>query len=803
MVAPTIFSDFQDDDTTPDYSVINPDVIRTIVGEGDPAHVASVLANRRAKSGQSYDQLITEPNQFEARTGDSWASNSKIATDDPRYQAALKVAGPILTGQSKPVTSADSFYAPTVQTDKGRSRPEWDDGTGVKGPDGQLYFEGKYSPSKGNPGVFSDYETAQVPNSTEPSPAINEVKPTSPIGYNPHEAGQLAIDLEASKDNPSYPVYDPYNKVGRNADGSIAYVGGQDINKTEGTPGPDGKLVVPITSTSDPKSIQEWLTTHPDDIANKGSIVSQSQGNGDDLAGGFYQGVSNVKNSLEGGLNAITPGHPFNNDLAHQLLNRQANDVANTGSTPYQLGKFGGETVATAPALALPGLGEVEGVGGLANAARFIGGSGGEGSVLLRGASLASKGALQGAEQSALTSAGSNQDFGQRVLQGAAEGGVMAPAFHGAERALQYTPKINDITRDLADKAVNKYGIDLNIPQIKNASGSEITPTVLDKARIAQQRQQFTGALLKDVGATPDEAIKGPSEDVLSALQQRTGDSMNKFAVGKVVNGSGFEDVTSKLNAIKSDLDESEFTGTGGMALKKTIDKILKKNSFTGEDYKTLTTSGTPFYGLQNSKDSNVRQFAGKIRDVLDDAFEGTHNPDEPDFQWGNLSDKVDLDQFRADRLNYKKIMTIGSLANKFTSDGMIDPGDLQGAVNRRFMKRSTMGADNFGELADIGQAFLSKTSPPSLKSTIMSHTGVGTALAAGELGAYAMHSPITAAGALGTAIIAPRLAKSIASNEFLRNRMLRGATPSNPSYFANKFSVPLAVQASQQLGGQ
>ena len=69
---------------------VNPDVIRTIVGEGgDPAAVATVLANRKAKSGRDYGDLITDPNQFEARTGDAWAKNSRISPDDPRYQRVL------------------------------------------------------------------------------------------------------------------------------------------------------------------------------------------------------------------------------------------------------------------------------------------------------------------------------------------------------------------------------------------------------------------------------------------------------------------------------------------------------------------------------------------------------------------------------------------------------------------------------------------------------------------------------------------------------------------------------------------
>jgi hypothetical protein len=805
MPAPAVFDDLPSDLQSSDYSLISPDVIRTIIGEGDPAHVASVLANRKAKSGQSYEQLITDPKQFEARTGDAWSSNSKIAEDDPRYQKALEIAGPILMGEVRPVTTADSFYSPTGQEAKGRTKPEWDDGKGVKGPDGQLYFNDKYSYNKNAPAVFDDFKPSDVK-------------------INPDEASQLAVDLEASKDNPNWPVYDSYNKVGRNPDGSIAYVGSpskEDETSDDGTP------IVNVTSSSDPAAIAKYLKEHPTDIANKGSAVlaPADNGNGDLLAGGFKQGAANVKNSIEGGLNAVIPGHPFNNDLARQLLNRNNNDVTNHGDTAYGLGKFAGESAATAPILAVPGLDAVEGGGALAQGARFLGGAGGEGNALLRGASLASKGAMQGAETSALTSAGSNEGFGQQVQSGAITGGVAAPVLHGmgaAPKALQgliQGPPVNPEVIDLADKAINKFGItDLRPDQIKAAPspvfGVTDTKAGARDATLLQsgtkghvdsnrnQQTQIFQAVGKTIGLTPEESKNGINEDVIDLAKQRTGEALNQFTKGKVVNGEGWNNLRAHLDRIANDAEEVIGADDIRPVLKqiKRIKEMGDDGGFSGDNYKGRLAKGSSFYNLQKSDNSAVRHYTNQIKDALDDAFEATHNSNEPDFQWGNLQDKLDRDKFRADRLQYKKIMTVEPIANRF---GMSGTQLLKSLPND--------APEDLGDLKKIGTAFYSHldngTPPRSSVAHDLANHAFWPLVASGEAVAMITH-PQLAVPALGLGALAvagkygANSAKSsIYNNVELRNRILQGATPQAPNnnYFANKFAVPATVLATRQ----
>jgi hypothetical protein len=120
------------DDTT-----VDPDVIRTIVGEVAPGDVAgakavaSVLYNRRYQSGEPYGDLITDPNQFEARTGAPWQGLQNLPPTDPKYQAVASAVTPILAGKEDPIGSYTHYYSPQGQAAAGRAAPAFDDGTGV------------------------------------------------------------------------------------------------------------------------------------------------------------------------------------------------------------------------------------------------------------------------------------------------------------------------------------------------------------------------------------------------------------------------------------------------------------------------------------------------------------------------------------------------------------------------------------------------------------------------------------------------------------------------------------------------
>ena len=811
-------------DFTPDPSQIDPDVIRTIYGEGDPAMIASVLANRKAKSGRDYADLITDPSQFEARTGKDWIErNSKLSTDSPEYQRTLQIAGPILSGHRPPIAPVDSFYGPKLQTSLGRPKPSWDDGSGVAGSDGNLYFSGKYQTGDTPPPDLASIGASTVP--TQP-------KPGEPGFVDPIAAADTAVKANASQDKPSWPVYDPYNHVGRNADGSIAYVGGED---QEPTVDPEtGLKNITFNRSSHPQTIADWLKAHPDDPGNKPQIAAPDTV--DDLTKGLGQGVLNVGHSIESlktlpviGAALRAPGESLGSvqaDLAQGVINRNTNDVNLNGSNNYNIGKFGGEVGATLPAMALTGgaagLGDAALAGSkFAPAADFLAGRTG-GNLLLRGASLATHGALQGAEAAGLTSAGSTTSILQQIGQGALTGGLITPGLHGAIEGgagliNRFAPTVSQPISDLADKAINKFGINLRSSQILGAVDprarlldSELTTSPgSDYYKSAtEQPLQFTKAVAGTFGVSPKDAEAGLTPAVMSQAKQRIGGVMNRVAAS--TNITDTPTLLTNLNKVLADADGVLGRDDMSKLLKqaRNIRDTIDSTGLSGESYQGLTGTGSQLSRLQKltpGKNSDVSFYANQIRNVLDDSLEA------------HVSNPQDLLDFKNARLQYKNMMTVKNLAAKAGVEGTITPSHLQGVVNRSFSNSAFTGAGDLGDLANIGQHFMKP--PPDTKTAArlaskLTGLGVG-ATAIAEAAGPLFHDPLLGAQVLGGAVALAgakygvnRVSGALHNNSFLTNRFLQGPGASvgvSPDLInsINNLAVPTTVVGRNQNDNQ
>lgn len=741
-----------------EYASIDPDVIRTIIGEGDPAYIASVLANRKAKSGVDYNTLITDPTQFEARTGDAWANNSKISTDDPRYQKALAVAGPILLGKSKPITDADSFYNPTVQSGDGRSKPSWDDGTGVKGPDGQLYFSGKFNRSSS---LFDDSKTPTTPVTTPP-PVDNVALDSA--------TDNAANNPDADDPDKSWPVYDPYNKVGRNKDGSIAYVG----KAPSVSPGQNGgESTINVTGQStDPKAIQEWLSSHPDDIANKGTFKPEDT-SGNPALVGLGQGVRNVGDSIAGVAAPFVPG--VRDALTQNLMDRQTNDANNGNDLGYNLGKFGGELAATAPTALIPGA---------------------DGAWLGKGLlSMVGKGALQGTETAALTSAGSNTSLSQQLATGAITGAVAAPIFHGVGSAISkyINPTVPSHIADLANKA-NQFGLKLDTPQIKGAV-DDVNYKTSPGGRIVNPKTQSTQAL-QAVGSTfgmsPDVvADKGLTPEVVEAQRRTVGQNINTARSQLSLSGPDLDNLFTNLDNVRSNIN-ANMNSTDSKALRDTIRNIniqTTRNSgtFDGDSYHALTTKGGPLNKLLNSKDTNVQRYAGDIKEAIDTSFEQTNQPAS--------------DAFRTARTQYKNLKSVEGKVPFYSHNGI---GLLQdiGKSNTQFYGDHVPG--NPGDLANIGRTFYNRGVAPKSKFGVTGLTTLGGALG-GEGYLIGTHPQLALGAGLGAGLLTGAKFGGNAAIRALQNNSIRnsisGKSAATPitNYLANKFSIPTTALAVKQ----
>ena len=152
---------------------------RTIIGEAygqgevGMQAVGEVIRNRAQSRGQSIRDVVTAPYQFEPwGTAESARRLMAITPDDPRYQEARRVAEAVYGGQTNVTNGADHFYAPKLQADLGRDRPNFDNGSGRQIGD-HLFFNlegGDQSPAQAAPAAPSEYDAFSEPVSATTAP---------------------------------------------------------------------------------------------------------------------------------------------------------------------------------------------------------------------------------------------------------------------------------------------------------------------------------------------------------------------------------------------------------------------------------------------------------------------------------------------------------------------------------------------------------------------------------------------------------------------------------------------------------
>ena len=810
---------FSNEQSPADNTAGGDPAVWTLLGEAgkDPQGqlaVASTIANRANTAKTDYGQIVTDPSQGYEAWQDSKAraqTQQSYPVGSDAYNQAAEVLSNLKSGKVQPL-SYTHFQSPTGQAAKGRSEPDW--AKGLTGTDiGGNRF---YTISSKTAGSVLDSQGF----GNTPAPTVD-----------PREAAQLAIDSEASQDNPNFPVYDPYNHVMRNADGSVAALGGdpsiaakaakQDATDDMAQPEQGKHLTIGAGADTNPDRIKAWLATNPNDIANSKIPVGAATPEGAPGAVGVDQSFADVKNSIEGLAAPFSQG--ARNDLVQGLINRQTNDQ-NLGNNPdYGLGKFIGGVASTAPILAIPGLGEL-GEGALAGskfapAANFLGGNA-VGNPLIRGLSMGAKGLAQGAETGFLTNAGNNNSMAQNVGLGAASGLVLNPLVEGGSNAVGNlltggpTAGVTPAVAGLAKTATDKYGIPLRITQIKGVGNRAIATADSEligsdanhAANNAAQKTAFTRAVAKTFGSDADQL----TPNVMDAAKDRIGGVMNDIGSRTdITNTNGLltnlhsivseasqvvpdAELKPLLNQIKniSDTIQGDSTSAGGERL-------------SGKSYASLIAKGSPLDNATISKNSDIRQYAQKIRNVLDDAVEAEASPE-------------DVTALKQARFQYKNMMTVKNLAAKANVEGEINPNLLNGAVNTNFKQRAFQGAGDLGELAQIGQTFMKE--PPNSFTADRTFDRLkklmpGLTVAGGVDAGLALSHPILAAqvagGALGAATLkggsnlvrnasnlSPTVRNNFLDNVLKGNSGIPSATRVNPlvpagAIFTNNMFAP------------
>lgn len=432
---------------------------------------------------------------------------------------------------------------------------------------------------------------------------------------------------------------------------------------------------------------------------------SEQQNWGNNALNGFTRGGADVLESGLHGVNWLLGKAGLRSDATQQgekLIrdDRQSYDYNYGGSLAAGVGRLGGNIAMTAPvggaALSLGGRAAASGAraAGLGTAAQkasgFVLGNAGAGAV----ANLA------------LTSK-TGQDAGHAIRDGAllgvAAGGVGAAVGKGVKGLVDSVRggTISEARANLAQMAREKYGIDLTAPQISTNQGMKyLASGAAGGTTTPEQLAQFTRAVSRTFGQDSHSL----SPDVIEGAHNALGSRFDHVAANTVIRADN--QFGSELGQIaeeaKQVLPEAEVAPIANQI--ENIFGKIQHGEISGPQYQALTRFGAPLARAMRSNNPNISYYAGRVRDVFDDAMERSLEADG----------KHDLlEELRDARLQYKNLKTVEPLVAKASEDGVISPSLLNGAVNKSFSSRARSGAGDLGELAQIGQAFM-KNQPNS-----------------------------------------------------------------------------------------
>ena len=571
--------------TAPKFASDLDAVIRTAYGEdvNHPDAIAAVINNRAKASGQSYGDVVTEPGQFEAWSNPGAASRMmSLSPKSAVYQQIAQEVSPVLAGKVDPTNGADSYYNPTLQAADGRPKPAWDNGTGMPIGD-QLYFKGVYDGGKSPAASPADF-LSTITGGKASDADLNGKQPSADAPVLNHgffENTSRAIEDTGFEPNPDQQYAMRRAKIDANA--------------------PLGTALHPYVQKSADQDVAASVNPGSYYYDVKG-VLQQTPGKpivaGEAPSHGFVQGLQDIRNTIAN-VDDVNPAFEAilakTNPNAAQNMARQAQNHAQqyTEEQAYNarygndgwatLGRVGGNIAASAPIMALGGgaLDAAAAEGG-APVATFLGGQAGRDmggslpNVLLRGGSIATRGAIEGTGASALTSSASNEPLQNQLMQGAA----MGAAFHIASPAAKGAADIvNGLVDPLTDagrtKIVNKFLTGV-------ADGG---PTALDAQSPIPGVQRTLAQATGNPGiAAQERAMRNNPQfsNLFSAMDSNNNQARQSFLTGIVGDENDLQALKDQRDATATPLRQQAFANAAPAdptPVVNAIDNVLKSPS--------------------------------------------------------------------------------------------------------------------------------------------------------------------------------------------------------------------------------
>lgn len=541
-------------------------------------------------------------------------------------------------------------------------------------------------------------------------------------------------------------------------------------------------------------------------------------------------GVRAVGDSLHGG--PLSLGQNYTNELNAVNAGRKDYEAANPGTS--LTADLAGSTISSLPLMAAGGEGAAALGGRLADAApairplvsglgRFLGGSAGDasdgiGGWLLRRASQAGSGAVQGTAAAGLQSGLSDKDEGSDLATGAGVGSVVnaavAPTISAALSpfAASLTPQVARLAQSLQNQGLHIPGWAMSTSPELRSIGNSVAPLESDL------HSDWTRALSHTIGVDSSSL----DQNTLSQARGQIGKRLDAAAKGSdipwdlklgedtkaahdavVGNELAPQNVQNAVAGLQNDIENRMLQhSTGPNAAPK------MGFSLTGDDYENLTSANGRIGKLLASPDPYA-QAAGKAYksafwDALDRNYAG-HG-----------------DEWSEAKTQYKNLKVLEDATAKAGPNGIPSSAALMGAVARHYPNFAQTGAGDIGDLAEGGKFLPALTPqgdvkpsgghfPINLNSPLgwVTAAGLGTeALHGGKelLHLAAEHPGPTALGAvaLGSRTLAKHaVGKYISSPEYTNTLIQRslgggGSSPLSAALVPNPL-IPVAVGVYNQ----
>lgn len=554
--------------------------IRTIYGEAAPdatreerQAIASVIVNRARESGLPFDQVVQQPGQFEPWQNPKARKRIEALTsDDPTYKAIAADVGDVLGGKANPYPDLTHFYAPAAQkalaSQDGRpERPEWDDGSGRAIGSHLFFAKGQEGgAAKGTELIDILGSSGAQASSGDDSEAAKAFAATfgDPKKYgDPDKMVSLKFEDNSGVSNPKQ---------------GATILGMGELYRKDAEAGTEHHpYVLPQGKTE--KDVPPGAYYVP---AEGG--IKRAPG-GDDRSSvlkGLERGVGDVGLSV---LN-LTPGLKDSELRRMMAMQQELYDAGYKGDLASGLGRFTGQVIGSAPALAgaeglvAPALTKFAGPAG-----EFLLGRAGAkalpetagalerlAQIATRGGSLAASGAAEGAGASALTSSASEQPLSEQLKTGALLGGTLKPVgsavVSGVRRftggnPLKGAAEIQEQAA-LADAAKSlPVQVPLSLGQITRAPAQQMSENAMLRGANG------------DLAAGVVQAFRNDQQGALRANTKAIGDLV---AGREFTPGEGAKSVSERLNTMRDNA-------------KKAIDAAYDEARARGDDAMLATAA--------------------------------------------------------------------------------------------------------------------------------------------------------------------------------------------------------------------